>query len=109
MPASGGGLYDWRCKPIGKAPPFYGPGGLPLSCMLIGQVLCLAEEPAAPGMARIWVLPVDGAPRRMPKRILGEMVAALDHDMAVAILGSHVDAVAEAAAAVLQMVEGGHA
>jgi hypothetical protein len=58
-------------------------------------------------MARIWVLPAAGAPRSIPRRIMCELVAALDQDLQVAILGSHVNAVSACAAAVLQLV-GGH-
>jgi hypothetical protein len=102
---SSGALYDQGCRPIGKAPPFDGPEGIGRD-FIVGQVLCLAETPAARGMARIWVLPVEGAPRSIPPRIMGELVTALDHDLQVVILGSQADAVAQAAAAVLQMVGG---
>lgn len=102
---SAGALYDQGGRPIGKAPPFTGPDGIG-RFPIFGHVLCLAEEPAARGMARIWVLLIEGAPRLIPARIIGELAAALDHDLPIVILGSSIDAVSAAAAAVLKMAGG---
>lgn len=102
---SGGGLYDWRLHPIGGGAPFPDPTRQPL----IGKVLCLADPPASPGVARIWVVGPATAVTHVSPRILGELVPALDEGLLIAILGDNADRVRVAAATVLRMAGGSHA
>ena len=100
-----GGLYDWRLHPIGGGPAFPEPATQPL----VGQVLCLADPPASPEVARIWVVGPATAVTHVSPRVLGELVAALDEGLLIAILGDSAERVRTASATVMSMAGGAHA
>ncbi len=99
------GLYDWRLHPIGGGPPFPHPTTRPL----VGQVICTADPPSSPAVARVWLIDPTNAVRFISPRILGELVAALDEGLPIAVLGDDVERVRIACGTILQMAGGAHA